>query len=188
MSFTSTGTTRRPHRRFAAAFTGLLAAGAIVTAAPPAAADWGAMHEPVTGQVTSNFNRCDNSSRHDGIDIGAPTGRAVHAAYKGTVRYIGYDAGGYGNYIDISHDNQTYWTRYAHLSRVVVSRGQWVTRGQKVGEVGSTGASSGPHLHFEVRKGDNRWATPLNMDSAYPCGKNVYWGDRIPYQFYGLPA
>ena len=168
----------------------LVAAACAVTALvgmQPASADWGAMHEPITGRVSSNFNRCDNASRHDGIDIAAASGTAVYAAYKGTVRYIGYDANGYGNYVDISHDQQTYWTRYAHLSSDRVSVGQFVQRGERIGSSGNTGASTGPHLHFEVRTG-GQWGTPMNMDSAYPCGKNVTARERIPFGFPGLPA
>ena len=169
---------------------GLLATTFAVTVAAgmtPAAADYGAMHEPITGRVSSNYNRCDNASRHDGIDIAAPSGTAVYAAYKGTVRHIGWDAGGYGNYVDISHAQQSYWTRYAHLSGDSVSVGQVVERGQRIASSGNTGASTGPHLHLEVRR-NGQWGTPLNMDSAYACGKNVTARQRIPFAFPGLPA
>lgn len=163
----------------------LVAAGALVATEVPAAAEWGAMHEPITGDVISNFNRCNNATRHDGIDIAAPVGRNVYAAYRGTVRFTG-TYNGYGTTIDMTHDQRTYWTRYAHLSRIVVREGQFVERGTKIGESGQTGNAEGPHLHFEVMRA--QWDAPVNMDSAYPCGKHVVARERIPFNFQGLPA
>ncbi|MCL2402163.1 MAG: M23 family metallopeptidase [Oscillospiraceae bacterium] len=85
---------------------------------------------------------------HNGIDIGAPSGRNVFAADTGTVLISRRNAS-FGNYIVISHgDGVT--TLYAHLSTRSVSVGDTVTRGDVIGRVGSTGISTGPHLHFEV--------------------------------------
>ena len=155
--------------------------------AQPASAAFGAMHEPITGTVSSNFNRCNNASTHHGIDIAAPVGRNVFSAYRGTVRFAGNRGDGYGITVVMSHHDRTYWTRYAHLSQITVKVGDFVGRGVKIAESGNTGASEGPHLHFEVRTG-GEWGTPLNMDSAYPCGKSVTAKDPIPFRFEGLPA
>lgn len=88
---------------------------------------------------------------HSGIDIPASTGTSIVAADSGTVILASYGYnGGYGNYVIISHGNG-YTTRYAHCSSLSVSVGQNVSRGQHIANVGSTGASTGPHCHFEVR-------------------------------------
>ncbi len=102
---------------------------------------------PTRGRIISGFG--PRSGRmHTGIDISAPTGQQVVAAEGGSVIRASY-YGGYGYCVDISHGNGVV-TRYAHLSRMAVSVGQEVQRGQNVGSVGSTGNSTGPHLHFEV--------------------------------------
>ena len=94
---------------------------------------------------------------HNGVDLGAPNGTPVYASAAGTVIVAknngGYN-GGYGNYIVVSHANGTQ-TLYAHLSSVAISVGQTVEKGQKLGGVGSTGKSTGNHLHFEVRCAKN---------------------------------
>lgn len=86
---------------------------------------------------------------HTGIDIRAPYGARIVAAAAGKVIFAG-DRGGYGNFTMIDHGNGLV-TVYAHQSAIVVSEGRHVTKGQKIGEVGSTGMSTGPHLHFETR-------------------------------------
>src|SRR5690606_1590516 len=93
---------------------------------------------------------------YNGIDLGAPVGTGVYASAGGSVilaKSSGWN-GGYGNYIIISHDNGTQ-TLYSHLSSVNVSLGQRVSQGDLIGAVGSTGKSTGPHLHFEVRGASN---------------------------------
>ena len=87
---------------------------------------------------------------HYGEDISAPTGTPILAADSGTVVTVSYEAGGYGNYVVINHGNGRS-TRYAHMSAFAVSTGQYVTQGQVIGYVGSTGLSTGSHLHFETR-------------------------------------
>lgn len=158
---------------------------AVGGAVQPASAAFGAMHEPITGDVISNFGRCADNEVHHGIDITAPIGRNVFSAYRGTVRFVGSKTG-YGTTVEMSHDQKTYWTRYAHLSNTVVKVGDFIERGVKIAESGQTGNAEGPHLHLEVHRGslDN----PLNMDSAYPCGKHVTAKDPIPFRFEGLPA
>lgn len=98
---------------------------------------------------------------HTGIDIGATMGSNIVAAESGTVILANYGwNGGYGNYIILSHGNGI-TTRYAHASQLYVSAGQTVSKGQVIAAVGSTGNSTGPHLHFEVRQGGSH-TNPLN--------------------------
>jgi hypothetical protein len=87
---------------------------------------------------------------HPGIDLPASTGTAVAAAASGRVVFAGYDAGGYGNLVEVAHGNGVV-SMYAHLSRISVGIGRAVSTGTVVGRVGSTGEATGPHLHFEVR-------------------------------------
>ena len=89
-------------------------------------------------------------ARHRALDFAAPKGTPVYAAKSGTVRFAGYNKGGYGNLIIIDHA-EGYSTYYAHLSKILVSEGDHVKAGEKIGLVGSTGRSTGPHLHFEIR-------------------------------------
>lgn len=86
---------------------------------------------------------------HAGLDFAAKEGTSVYATADGRVAVADWK-GGYGNCIDIDH-GYNYLTRFGHLSKIMVSEGQMVKRGEKIGEVGSTGKSTGPHLHYEVR-------------------------------------
>ncbi|MGR4065624.1 MAG: murein hydrolase activator EnvC family protein [Vulcanimicrobiaceae bacterium] len=109
---------------------------------------------PVSGTITSPFGWRRNPfggapEFHQGLDIAAPSGTTVTAAASGTIIMAQW-YGGYGNYILIDHGGG-YSTGYGHLSAMYVSSGQQVARGQAIGAVGSTGESTGPHLHFEVR-------------------------------------
>jgi murein DD-endopeptidase MepM/ murein hydrolase activator NlpD len=88
---------------------------------------------------------------HTGIDFPVPMGSPVGAAGRGVVKFAGWNTGGYGYLIVISH-RLGYESWYAHLSRVLASPGQAVVGGTRIGSVGSTGHSTGPHLHFEVRR------------------------------------
>lgn len=98
---------------------------------------------------------------HTGIDIGATQGSNIVAAESGTVILASYGwNGGYGNYIIVSHGNGI-TTRYAHASQLHVSAGQTVSKGQVIASVGTTGNSTGPHLHFEVRTNGSH-TNPLN--------------------------
>ena len=116
------------------------------------------------GRLTSNFGTrvhpvTGKSKFHKGIDIGAPHGSPVYAYSSGTVIYSGFMSG-YGNFIAINHGNGLV-TRYGHLSARQVKVGQKVSTGQKIGAVGSTGVSTGPHLHFEVLI-NGSFKNPLN--------------------------
>ncbi|GII23592.1 M23 family metallopeptidase [Planosporangium mesophilum] len=104
---------------------------------------------------------------HAGMDIAAPSGQVIYAAADGRVVRAGWN-GGYGNYTCISHGNyqgRDLATCYGHQSAMMVSAGQYVRRGQAIGRVGSTGASTGAHLHFEVR----RDGTPENPQGWLPA-------------------
>lgn len=109
---------------------------------------------PVTGTLISGFGfrvhpvRGDKSF-HDGIDFACPSGTPIYASGNGKVIKAEFNANGYGNVIDLDHENG-YQTRYAHLSRLKVKPGQWVKRGEVIGYSGNTGLSTGPHLHYEV--------------------------------------
>ncbi|MBR2787114.1 MAG: peptidoglycan DD-metalloendopeptidase family protein [Clostridia bacterium] len=101
------------------------------------------------------------SDFHTGIDIGSPMGNDIVAAESGTVILASYGwNGGYGNYIIINHGNGI-TTRYAHASQLYVSVGQTVTKGQTIAAIGTTGNSTGPHLHFEVRENGSH-TNPFN--------------------------
>ena len=103
---------------------------------------------PATGPITSPYGM-RWGKLHPGIDIGVGMGVPIHAAASGRVIVSGY-SGGYGNLIVIDHGNGLA-TAYAHQSRLGASVGQDVSQGEVIGYVGSTGYSTGPHLHFEVR-------------------------------------
>jgi len=103
---------------------------------------------PIHGPVSSEFGPRWGGF-HPGIDIAVPTGVPIAAAGSGVVVVAGPN-GGYGNFVVIDHNNG-YSTAYAHQSQIAVSQGQTVKQGEVVGYVGSTGFSTGPHLHFEIR-------------------------------------
>ena len=103
---------------------------------------------PINGTISSGFGPRWGSF-HEGLDIAAPTGTPIRAAASGSVRIAGY-TGGYGNYTCIDHGGGLA-TCYGHQSQIGVSVGQSVAQAQVIGTVGSTGHSTGPHLHFEVR-------------------------------------
>lgn len=111
---------------------------------------------PVAGHVTSGFGlRTDpftgTLQEHDGLDVGAPEGTAIRATADGVVRSAG-PRGGYGNAVEVDHGNGL-TTLYGHASELLVSPGDTVRAGQEIARVGSSGRSTGAHLHFEVRVG-----------------------------------
>src|SRR5690606_8555086 len=89
---------------------------------------------------------------NDGINIAVPKGTPVHAAQSGVVAYAGNELKGYGNLLLVRHANG-WMTAYAHNSKLLVKRGDTVTRGQSISLAGSTGSVSSPQVHFEIRKG-----------------------------------
>ncbi|WP_271077111.1 M23 family metallopeptidase [Aurantiacibacter sp. MUD61] len=109
---------------------------------------YGLRRNPVSGQM----------ARHSGVDLAAATGTPVHSTADGTVVFSGW-AGNYGLLVTVAHDGGMQ-TRYAHLSAISVQRGDEVSGGQMLGRSGSTGRSTGPHLHYEVRI-DGRAVNPV---------------------------
>lgn len=113
---------------------------------------YGERTHPVTGKPMTF---------HTGIDLGAANGTSIRASYDGIVisttgtKYANYTGPGYGNNVVIQHTagNDTWYTRYGHMLRVNVRGNQKVSRGEVIGQVGSTGTSTGPHLHFEILNG-----------------------------------
>jgi murein DD-endopeptidase MepM/ murein hydrolase activator NlpD len=103
---------------------------------------------------------------HAGVDFGAPTGTPVVAAQAGRVAIADY-IGGYGITVVLDHPTQGQQTLYAHLSQILVPPGTWVEAGAVIGRVGSTGNSTGPHLHFEVRQHTDRGWIAVNPISAF---------------------
>lgn len=115
---------------------------------------------PMPASITSAFGWrthpiSGNTSFHAGTDLAAPTGTPVLATFPGQVQTAGF-MGGYGLAILLQHQDGQLATRYAHLSKVYVQPGQWVSQGTIIGLVGSTGNSTGPHLHFETLKRQNK--------------------------------
>lgn len=102
------------------------------------------------GYISSLFGEIRKSSVHKGIDIAKDLGANVNASLEGKVIQAGYNNGGYGNLIVLEHNNNMK-TYYAHLSNIYVNVGDTVTQGDIIGAIGSTGNSTGPHLHFELR-------------------------------------
>ena len=113
---------------------------------------------PVPGVTTSRYG-IRNGKNHNGIDLSLKTGDTVSAAWSGKVRYAKYNDGGFGNLVIIRHYNGLE-TFYAHLSKLLVFPDQDVIAGETIGLGGTTGHSSGPHLHFEVRFYDD----PINPE------------------------
>jgi murein DD-endopeptidase MepM/ murein hydrolase activator NlpD len=114
---------------------------------------------PTQGVITSGFGR-RWGRLHAGIDIGAPIGTPVIAAAAGEIVFAGWNSGGYGNMVDIRHADGSL-TRYAHNSRLLVRTGQRIEQGQQISLVGSTGYSTGPHLHFEVHPAGQGAVNPI---------------------------
>jgi murein DD-endopeptidase MepM/ murein hydrolase activator NlpD len=108
---------------------------------------------PAQGVCVSGFgHRCTShhgTHFHSGVDLAACLGTPVYAAGEGIVRLVGWQERGYGLQVQIDHRNG-FITRYAHLSASDVKPGQKISRGEKIGRIGSTGISTGPHLHYEV--------------------------------------
>jgi murein DD-endopeptidase MepM/ murein hydrolase activator NlpD len=116
---------------------------------------------PADGAFTSGFG-WRWGKIHAGIDIAAPIGTPILAAASGTVEYATWNDGGYGNMIDIRHADGTI-TRYAHMNELYVKEGQTVSQGQTIGAMGSTGFSTGPHLHFEIRPNGGSAIDPMTF-------------------------
>ena len=108
---------------------------------------------------------------HAGLDFSAPQGTPIYATADGRIKIAGYSDGGYGNHVVINH-GYGYETLYGHMVRIKAKRGQSVKRGEVIGYVGSTGKSTGSHLHYEVHKNGQR------LDPVY-----FFYNDLSPQQF-----
>ena len=118
---------------------------------------------PARGWISSGYKyRTDPFTKkktfHAGIDVSCPEGTPVYAPANGVVSFKGYQ-GGFGNLLEISHGNDLK-TRFGHLYKYNVSRGQRVKRGDLIGYVGSTGRSTAPHLHYEIHQ-DSKTINPM---------------------------
>jgi murein DD-endopeptidase MepM/ murein hydrolase activator NlpD len=122
---------------------------------------------PSDGPLSSLFSRGRHhpvlriTRPHKGIDIAGAVGEPILASAKGRVIFAGAKSGGYGNAVEIDH-GYGYVTRFAHISRILVRKGQTVERGEEIAEVGATGLVSGPHLHYEVEV-NGKAVDPLNF-------------------------
>jgi len=116
---------------------------------------------PAQGVLTSGYG-WRWGRMHRGVDIAGPVGTPIYAAGSGVVVTSGWNSGGYGNMVDIRHPDGS-MTRYAHNSRLLVRAGQQVRQGQQIAEMGSTGYSTGPHLHFEVHIPNQGTVNPIAM-------------------------
>ncbi|MBI4784380.1 MAG: LysM peptidoglycan-binding domain-containing protein [Oscillatoriophycideae cyanobacterium NC_groundwater_1537_Pr4_S-0.65um_50_18] len=114
---------------------------------------------PTRGLLTSGYG-WRWGRMHAGIDIAADTGTPIYAAATGVVQYSDWNSGGYGNLVEILHPDGSF-TRYAHLNRSLVREGQRVRQGEQIAEMGSTGYSTGPHLHFEVHPKSSGAVNPM---------------------------
>lgn len=128
---------------------------------------------PVAGPTGDGFGAPRSGYRHQGIDFPVPEGTRVSAAGVGTTIFAGYNNGGFGNLVVVQH-RLGYTTWYAHLSSITSWVGEQVEGGTRIGLVGSTGRSTGPHLHFEVRRYDTPidpaplFVTPLALQAPAP--------------------
>jgi hypothetical protein len=157
----------------------------LVSAATANAAQ-GAMIVPATGSVTGYYGgyctAYDEPPAHSGIDIANNAGGPILAAASGTVTFAGNNGKSYGNFVSIGHD-ASFTTVYAHLASFSVRSGQTVSKGQQIGVMGNTGASTGTHLHFEVIK---EGVQQRGLNAYFGCGKTVTRGTAIGYDFPGL--
>ena len=146
----------------------------------PKAHAYGEFVYPISGYVTSNYNSRRSYGKHGALDIATTVNTPVGAARGGTVAFAGW-AGGYGNLVKVDHD-AGYQTYYAHLNSFRASVGQTLTSGQTLGLEGSTGNSTGPHVHFEVR----RWGSKQYLPGS--VGNRPTKGTAIPQTFSGLAS
>lgn len=137
----------------------------------------GKYSRPTSGPVTSEYGM-RWGKLHDGIDLGAPEGTSIVATDSGRVISAGWNNGGFGNWTLIDHGSGMI-SGYAHQSRVAVSPGQQVQRGQTIGNVGNTGFSTGPHLHFQMGGGPGRFQNPRNWIPSLDVGGTVQYDNVL---------
>src|SRR5688572_654294 len=141
---------------------------------------------PVSGTVPSGgqFGDCrDGCSRtHAGLDISGSTGTHVGAGYDGTASFVGISCGltcGYGRLVILNHP-AGYQTYYGHLDTFIISNGQTVSKNQDIARRGNTGGSTGPHVHYEIR----RDGTPLFVPGT--AGQSITRNAAVPHSYPGL--
>lgn len=149
-----------------------------VNADPGATEQQDGMRMPVAGRVTSQFGArfhpiLGHKRMHKGVDLGAGSGAPIVAAAAGRIVSAGW-AGGYGRQVAISHPDGIR-TTYSHMSRIAAQSGQSVRQGQVIGYVGSSGLSTGPHLHYEVYKNGR----PVNPLSVKMTARPVLQGEKL---------
>lgn len=149
-----------------------LVVGLLAVLVVPASAHF---HWPASGRVSSNYYSSRPYGYHRAIDIAGPYGQTIRASYSGKVNFRGW-SGGYGYLVILGHSNG-YTTYYAHNSRFAVYSGQWVGRDQTIAYEGSTGNSTGPHCHFEIR----RYGTKLYIPASIGSYKTKT--TEIPYSY-----
>ena len=110
--------------------------------------------------ITSAFGVNRSTGKHKGVDL-VGANKLIYPINNGTVVTKSYDSRGYGNYVIVNHGNG-YWSLYAHMKKVYVKKGQSVNKNTILGEEGSTGRSTGSHLHLEIRKGSNSSSNVIN--------------------------
>lgn len=143
----------------------------------------GAYMKPVNGRITSEFgSRRDpftgRTATHDGIDIAASSGTPIYATGAGRVVSAGMNNGGFGNWTIIDHGGGL-MSGYAHQSGINVRPGQTVGKGQMIGFVGSTGRSTGPHLHFQMGAGPGRFANPRQWVPGLKEGGSILYDNTL---------
>lgn len=129
---------------------------------------------PAEGIFTSGYGM-RWGRMHRGIDIAGPIGTPILAAAPGEVVFAGWNSGGYGKLVKLKHPDESI-TFYAHNNRILVQKGQEVDQGQQIAEMGTTGRSTGPHLHFEIRPQEKGAVNPL---AHLPSGNQVRSGQKI---------
>lgn len=129
---------------------------------------------PAEGVFTSGYGR-RWGRMHRGIDIAGPIGTPILAAASGEVIFAGWNNGGFGKLVKLKHPDESV-TLYAHNNRVLVQKGQEVEQGEPIAEMGTTGRSTGPHLHFEIRPHEKAAVNPL---AHLPSGDKVRNGQKI---------
>ncbi len=145
------------------------------------------MRTPIDGaRLSSGFGKRKHpilgyTKMHKGLDFAAPRGTPIYAAGSGTVKYAGRK-GAYGNFVLIRH-NADYETAYAHMKRVKTAKGRRVRQGQIIGYVGTTGRSTGPHLHYEIRR-SGRQVNPFRI--RMPSGRKLK--DKELREFHAVRA
>jgi len=141
---------------------------------------------PYMGNYSGHSKEGDGS--HLAADIKMTKGTDVHAVANGRVEKIAKDAPGFGNYVLIRHDNvplldsnetETLYSTYAHLSALTVAKGEIVTRGQKIGEVGNSGTSTGSHLHFQIDRSTAPWHPWWPYSSRDTAAAGISFSDGI---------